>query len=97
MVGEWILLKRPTAFVGPKIQTSWPGPYQNIDKVGEHSVMIQVTSKSTQEVHTSRIKIVSPTPPPKVCIQLYSNGGINVCLLQQEWIGICCNRKEEKW
>jgi len=40
MVGEWILLKRPTGFLDPKIQTSWPGPCQLLKKVGEHSFVI---------------------------------------------------------
>jgi len=65
MVGEWSFSKRPTAFVRPKVQTSWPGPYQIIDKVGEHSFVIQVTPKSTQEVHTSQIKICFTHPTTK--------------------------------
>jgi len=65
MVAEWIFLKRPTAFVGPKTQTSWPGPYQIIEKVCEHSFVIQVTPKSTQEVQTSQIDICFTQPTTK--------------------------------
>jgi len=55
--GNEFFLKRPTAFVGPKIQSSCPGPYQIVEKFGKHSFVIQVTPKSMQEVNTSQIKI----------------------------------------
>jgi len=60
MLSEWIVLMRPTAFVGPWIQTSLSGSYQTIENVGEHSFVIQVATKSTQEVHTIQIKQNTP-------------------------------------
>lgn len=38
MVGEWVIVKRHTAFVFPKMQACSPGPYQNFANNAEHNL-----------------------------------------------------------
>ena len=55
-VGDWVWIQRPTAFVGPKIQTSWQGPYQITFRTGGKSFRIKISHNSEQEVHADQIK-----------------------------------------
>ena len=32
--GDWVFMQRPTAFAGPKMQTSWMGPYKVATQTG---------------------------------------------------------------
>ena len=41
-VGHWVWFHRPTVVSGPKINTSWLGPYKIISQVGEHSLVIHL-------------------------------------------------------
>jgi len=91
MVGERIFLKRSTAYEGPTIQTSWPDPYQVVEKIGDHSFVIQSTQNLRRKCTPVKLKYVLPTPQQKVCIPFYSHEGIHFCLPQQEWIGISCD------
>ena len=55
-VGEWVFVQRPTAYAGPKMQTSWMGPYQLVARTGEHSFTVHINPKVAQEVHWDQIK-----------------------------------------
>ena len=55
-IGDWIWVQRPTAFVGPKIQTSWMGPYRIVSRVGEHSFVVHIGPHDDREVHVDQIK-----------------------------------------
>ena len=55
-VGDWVFVQRPTAYAGPKIQTSWMGPYQLVARTGEHSFTVHINLKVDQEVHWDQIK-----------------------------------------
>ena len=61
-IGDWIWVQRPTAFVGPKIQTSWMGPYRNFSRVGEHSFVVHIGPHDDREVHVDQIKPCSTNP-----------------------------------
>jgi hypothetical protein len=41
-VGDWVFMQRPTVYVGPKMQTSWRGPYQITARTGEHSFVLHI-------------------------------------------------------
>jgi hypothetical protein len=55
-VGEWVFVQRPTAFVGPKMQTSWLGPFQIAERSGEHSYKVHIAPRNDLEVHEDQIK-----------------------------------------
>ena len=55
-VGDWVFMQRPTAYAGPKMQTSWLGPYQIESRVGEHSFRLKVAPHTQQEVHVDQLK-----------------------------------------
>ena len=61
-VGQWVWLHRPTAFAGPKLQTSWLGPYKIIARVGEHSFKIQTAPREEYEVHNDQLKLCHTQP-----------------------------------
>jgi hypothetical protein len=61
-VGQWVWLHRPTAFVGPKLQTSWLGPYKIVARVGEHSFKIQTAPRQEYEVHNDQLKLCHTHP-----------------------------------
>lgn len=56
----------------------------NFLKVGDHNFVIRITPKLKQEMHSSGMKYFSHMPRSKVWILLYSNGGQDFCLGQQE-------------
>jgi len=68
-------LKRTKTLKDPKIQTCGSSPYQIVEKDGEHSFVIQVTQKSTQEAHTSQINPVLPTNNKKSVYHRLLTGG----------------------
>ncbi len=55
-VGDWVWIQRPTAYMGPKIQTSWLGPTKIIERTGEHSFQVRLAPNDLQEVHTDQMK-----------------------------------------
>lgn len=55
-VGDWVFVHRPTAFVGPKMQTSWLGPFQIVERLGEHSYKVHIAPRNDLEVHEDQIK-----------------------------------------
>ena len=55
-VNDWVWIQRPTAFIGPKIQTSWLGPVRITERVGEHSFQVKLGPHNFHEVHTDEMK-----------------------------------------
>jgi hypothetical protein len=55
-VGDWVFMQRPTVYVGPKMQTSWRGPYQITARTGEHSFVLHIAPHDDHEVHMDQIK-----------------------------------------
>ena len=56
-VGQWVWFRRPTVVAGPKINTSWNGPYRIISQVGERSWVIHVGPHDDREVHDDQLKL----------------------------------------
>ena len=55
-VGQWVWYQRPTAYVGPKMNASWMGPYQLTKRNGEHSYTLHFGPNDDREVHVDQLK-----------------------------------------
>ena len=55
-INDWVWIQKPTAFVGPKLQASWQGPFQITSRLGKHTYQVKIAPHRENEVHLDQMK-----------------------------------------